>query len=664
MTYRIKRCHASRTSLLIKRRHALQAGLLTRRRPSYRGSLPALWRMLVGTGACLMLAGSLILSYLQTDHEKDIMEGLSLECTVDGQCIRFGLWKDETEGGYYLFLPSCFKNENEEFTLRYDDRKGTLQIDGVPYREGALWNPSDSEEIYQLTLEGPLGASYMAEPLQILVSEGLPAIMITTEDEKDLLSLKEFDNRKYIETGTMALLDENGSIVCQERLDKFKVRGNLTATLDKKPFTFSFGRQIGLCGMAPALKWNLLANATDGSYLRNKLVLDLANQTTSSYEPDGVFTELYLNGRYQGLYLLTEAVEIAENRLEIAADASWFLEMELDFRREEGIPYILTDRGQLFAAHTGSSLSEAETEEIRFLLNDIESALFSKDGVSAFSGKPLEELLDLDSWAVAWLIQEISGDHDTGIASQFAYTNNQKEGPLYAGPVWDFDGTMGNVNTVMFANPSALTTSISNTREEGNPNQNRWLAAMYQNPAFRQTVEEKYRNVFRPSLENILQEGIDSYLSLISRSAGLDAFRWKEQRLSWMFVLPEDLTVPEGSAPSARTDPARFAALDRHTDMVRSFLLAKMDFLDRLWIDHREFCIVEVRNDAPFLNQDYNQTLYYWVEKGSAIEALPCMEEGNYQFKGYVDQTSRQIVTSQTPITRDCILEGVWEPSE
>jgi len=639
---------------------------------TYRGKRPSLFtgrfidimRVLVVTGACLILAAAFTISYLRTDHEKEIMDALYLECTIDGQCIRFGLWEEETQGRYYLFLPACFRDQNREFILRYDDRKGILKIDGAVYKEGAVWRAGGVEEPCPISLTGPFGASYMDKTLQVLVSENLPAIMIGTEDEKDLLSLQEFDNRKYIETGSMVLLDENGNIACNEKLEKFKVRGNLTASLDKKPFTFSFGRQTGLCGMKPALKWNLLANATDGSYIRNKLVLDLAGQSTDAYEPAGVFTELYLNGRYQGLYLLTEAVEIGENRLEISPQGSWFLEMELDFRREEDIPYIITDRGQIFAVNSQTAVSGTEKDQIRFLLNDIESALFSEDGRSALSGKPLEELLDLDSWATAWLIQEISGDHDTGIASQFAYTDNRKGAPLYAGPAWDFDGTMGNVNTPMFTNPQALTTSIENTREEGNPNQNRWLAAMYRNPVFQKIVEEKYQSIFRPILENILQKQIDSYTGLISSSALLDAFRWNEKRLTWMFVLPGNLPpVPGGESLSGKDYYTQFAALDCHIDMVKSFLQQKMDFLDRLWIEHREFCIVEVQNNAPFLNQDYNQTIYYWAEKGSPVPNLPRMEEEGYRFKGYIDRASGEIITDQTPITGDCTLEGIWEPA-
>lgn len=612
-------------------------------------------RIFLVASACLALMGMLAISYMGTDYEKKILDGLSVKCAADGEEIKLALWEDEESGIYYLFLPSCFAGKSREFTFDYEDKAGVLSINGTPYRSGTVWTDSGGEEIYEIELRSPLGRSYMKKSMQVLSSENLPVIMITAEDEKDLLRTDEFENKKYIETGSMVMLDENGKTVCRENLKRLKVRGNLTATLDKKPLTFSFHNPVGLCGMSPAVKWNLLANATDGSYIRNKLVLDLANKCTDDYEPDGEFVEVYLNGIYQGLYLLTEAVQVDDNRLALSPDENWFLEIELDFRKEEDISYVTTDRGQIFAIllDAGTNGQGGEKEQIEYMLNDIESALFAGDGISGISGKPLPELIDLDSWAVAWLVQEISGDHDTGIASQFSYTKSKKEPVLYAGPVWDFDGTMGNVNTALYTNPAALTTSIEKTRPEGNANQNRWLAAMYRNEKFREALEEKYRLVFRKNLEEILNGCLDGYQELISRSAVLDALRWHEKRLGWQFVLPKGLSIPEGN------DYSRFDTLDIHINMVREFLAEKKNFLDRLWVEGRDFCIVEVRCDAPFLNQDYNQTMYYWIERGQPIEGLPVHETEGYRFMGYQNEKGESVADGSI-ITEDTVLEGEW----
>ena len=312
--------------------------------------------------------------------------------------------------------------------------------------------------------------------------------------------------------------------------------------------SFTLEQPSSLLGMEPAVKWNLLANATDGSYIRNKIIRDLAYKSINAYEPQGEFAELYLNGVYQGLYLLTEAVEIGENRLEISPEDNWFIEMELDFRARDDETQMITDRGQTFIIHSDVKVSEEEKAQVLYRLNDIESALFAENGISSVSGKSLEQLIDLESFAEAWLVEELSGDHDAGITSQFLYASKEVDSLWYSGPVWDFDGIMTNVNTPMYAIPEALTTSIEMSRPEGDNNQNRWLAAMWKNPKFQLIVEEKYQSVFRENYRSILEYGVNEYVNQIQRSAVLDAFKWHKDRLSWFFTIPEGLHIPEEGA--------------------------------------------------------------------------------------------------------------------
>ena len=98
--------------------------------------------------------------------------------------------------------------------------------------------------------------------------------------------------------------------------------------------------------------------------------------------------------------------------------------------------------------------------------------------------------------------------------------------------------------------------------------------------------------------------------------------------------------------------------------MVMDFLSRKKEFLDRLLVEKRDYCVVEVRNGAPFLNQDYNQTLYFWVEKGTGIEGLPCYEDERYRFLGYEDSVSGRIISNGSVIQEDCVLEGIWEEKD
>lgn len=618
------------------------------------------WKIRVGVSvsACLILV-LLIFSYLRAmDLKEDVLDQLFFSYEIEDQVIDFPIWWDDTVDKYYLFLPSWFSGKTGEFSIHYNDYFGKVKIDGLSYQDGSLFVEEGEEVEHSLTVNGIVGTCPISTTLQILCSERLPSVFITIKEKDRVLKVDRESDKRYFETGFMSLLDENGVLLCQEKLEKFKVRGNLTATFGKKPFTFTLKKPEGLLGMEPAVKWNLLANATDGTYIRNKIIRDLANECIDTYEPQGEFTEVYLNGDYQGLYLLTEAVEIAENRLEIDPIGNWFIEMELEFRTRDNPTRMITDRGQSFLIHSDSIVSEPEVAQLLSRLNDVESALYAENGVSEISGKALEELIDLESFARAWLVEELSGDHDVGIASQFAYALKAEEALWYAGPTWDFDGIMGNVNKPMYAIPEALTGVVEQSGTEDDKNQNRWLSAMWRYPKFQELVKREYIEVFREKYEEILEKEIDRYVDKIRRSAALDAFRWHKNRLNWFFV------IPEGISNQIQDSYEKYDTLDECLVVVKDFMARKLDFLDKLWIEGREFCIVEVRNDVPILDHGYNQTLYYWVERGTPISGLPCYENEEWQFEGYYDKDYGELISDGFVIEYHRIVEGHWTQRE
>lgn len=604
--------------------------------------------------ACFLLLVLCTVSFWQIDYEEELLENVKFIYEDEEKSVSFSLWQDEEDGSYYLFLPSWLSLEEVRLKVEYGGFSGKLKLDGALCKEGDLWQDEGGEVLHDLEVCDFFGRTCTVSNLQVLASSHLPSLFVQVESSEPILSLEEFDNKKYLETGSLLLTDETGSLLLNSKLDVFKVRGNLTAEYSKKPFSLTLEEPAEILGMEAAVKWNLLANATDGTYMRNKLIRDLAYECVDAYEPQGEFVELFLNGAYQGLYLITEAVEIAENRIEIEPEENWFVEMELDFRAREDETQMITEKGQIFIIHSESVVTDAQKEEVLERLNDIESALFSEDGISSISNRSLSELIDLDSFAEAWLIEEISGDHDIGITSQFLYAGKDRDALWYSGPAWDFDGIMTNVNTPMYAVPEALTSSIEMSRPKGNKNQNRWLSAMWEHEAFRQVVIEKYQTVFRERSYRLLDEDIEKHVQKIQRSAQLDAFRWQEERLSWFFTIPEELHISEEGGY------ARWDTLSVCVDVIEDFLSRKLAFLDKLWLENREFCVVEIQNSAPFLNQGYNQTLYYWVEKGTPIQNLPCYETEEYPFEGYYDVENGELVTDGVIIEYNRVIDGRW----
>ena len=102
-----------------------------------------------------------------------------------------------------------------------------------------------------------------------------------------------------------------------------KVRGNYTADYAKKPFRLKFNKKQAMFGLNNGAKlksWVLLADVKDASFSRNatafflgKTILGSDGYYCTDYRP----VELYINGRFWGVYLLAEQQQINPSRVAI-----------------------------------------------------------------------------------------------------------------------------------------------------------------------------------------------------------------------------------------------------------------------------------------------------------------------------------------------------------
>ena len=552
-------------------------------------------------------------SILSIDHEQKVMNSLYFVDVVDGKELSFAAFKVDWENSYYMVLPSAYQENEFDAEIFYEDKFYSLYIDGEKIQKGDLWKDRLQEEVHQLKVVDFLGKVRLETPFQVLVSENVPAVLVTVEAKEELLNTKEYANKQYVEKGEMAILDTNGSVVLNDSMERFKVRGNLTSQLAKKPFTFTLSSPQSICGMPASQNWHLLANATDSSHIRNKIMLDWAKEMSDRYTPSGKYVDLFVNGEYQGLYLLTETIEDGEYRVNRDINNSVMIEMELDYRAVLEANYLATDREHYWVIHEELSMLEEEKEAVAEYLNEIESALYAEDGRGTSTGKSLEELLDFDSWTDTWLLKEISSDHDLGTTSQFGIVENWDEKSLLiAGPEWDFDGTLGNGMVPWSKNPRNLVTAIWNTKGIKSVNQNKWLAQMYQNEEFRELLKEKYKEEIQPKIKCLLEYEIDNYAEAIRANATLDSLRWIGNGEY------HDFNAPEGFEVVSNEDyRIKYNVIDVHTDMIKEFLKEKDDFLTQLWLEGVEFEVHIEEHNEDGMNLELNNDIYTWIPKVS-----------------------------------------------
>ena len=102
-----------------------------------------------------------------------------------------------------------------------------------------------------------------------------------------------------------------------------KVRGNYTSTYPKRPIRIKFDKKQAMCGLNDGNKlksWVLLAEYKDPSMLRNSVAAYLGNSLLSSngiYCTDFRYVKVYINGSYNGLYLLAEQQQTNKNRINL-----------------------------------------------------------------------------------------------------------------------------------------------------------------------------------------------------------------------------------------------------------------------------------------------------------------------------------------------------------
>lgn len=325
-------------------------------------------------------------------------------------------------------------------------------------------------------------------------ADSVPRIDIDTENGRGAALLKSdgYVNARITITDTDNTV-LNGNV-------SFKVRGNSTAmdSISKKGFTFKFDKKTEILGMGKGKKWVLLANCFDPSLLRNYTVFELAKELRLPYTSEQRFVELYLDGSYHGCYTLYEPVQQGKDRVDIdieSNDGKKDFLLEYEATRVEDDETYLTVSGHRFIISEPEEPDDGQIEYISDVMTDIINTL--KNGSEA----EIRRKIDLDSFAAYYLLNEYAKTADFGYSSVFFFYKN---GKLYAGPPWDYDLALGNLNGNLNSS-SAKAASVSDGIMQSNKNLYRYLCG---------------KDWFLTKIRRVYHRNFD-YIESISKEGGL-----------------------------------------------------------------------------------------------------------------------------------------------
>lgn len=524
------------------------------------------------------------------------------------------LWQSGEE--YYAFLPSYADFSRVRIKLNTGN---TVRLNEVALTEGMDCSGFVHNTTYRLSY------SVFGKPkeygITFVQSANVPTMYIDTESgSMDYIH----ENKNNEETGAYHLYSAEGMLTCSGKLKKIGGRGNYSWTMtEKKSYRLSLSEESNLLGLGCAQKWILLANAADASNMRNKIVYDFADATGLSYSPDSQWVDVFFNGEYAGLYLLSERNEVHSERIDIAMNDSFLVSLELEDRLiQSEQPYITTQTNQTLRIHCSS----LDSDELVSIWQSVENAILAEDGIDPVTGKNWYDLIDVDSWAKKYLIEEVFGNLDGGFISQFFYYNGtDKTGKIYAGPVWDYDLSFGNQTEWQNRYTNAIFTNRLEAKEGViTP----WFYHLCQKQEFFERVIELYQSDFLPQLEELCDARLRIYSDYITVASEMNRLRW--------FSDTQEYT--------------------NQTEYLVDYLRERMDFLNSMWIQKNRYCTVRIDDGR---NSNY---AYHMVLPGTYLQELPALKQPEQAvFIDWYRADTNEPFDINQPITEDIEIYAKWE---
>ncbi|SOD13085.1 CotH protein [Fibrobacter sp. UWB16] len=336
---------------------------------------------------------------------------------------------------------------------------------------------------------------------------GVPRVVIETEYRQAI------NDRETEIPAKLQIWGENESE--SEIMDlTIRGRGNTSWTdVPKKSYKIEFEKKQSVLGMPKDKDWALIANYYDKSLMRNFISYRLSAALGAYYAPRCEFAELYLNGKYLGVYLLTETIKIGKNRVNIPNDDySYIVEVDGKYKTGEQVVFsdVLTEngKGKAFRVHEPKNASDEILDTVQKHIEDFE--MFLKTLESGVDNN-VEAWIDVDEVAKHYWVQELAKNPDANFYTSVYFTWCKGE-KIKMGPVWDFDLAYGNYD------------DESVNLIEGWRVRNYWHYYLYQDSKARAQIKKRWKDSY--AVIESVADSIDAAYARLEKVSSNNFKRW------------------------------------------------------------------------------------------------------------------------------------------
>lgn len=348
----------------------------------------------------------------------------------------------------------------------------------------------------------------------------LPTLFIQTENNAPVVEKEKWLN------AALTIVSSESSECITDVATEVRGRGNSTWGMAKKPYRLKLNKKASLLGLpAKAKNWVLLANYCDKSLIRNAVAFEISQQLDLEFSPSVRFVDVVLNGEYMGNYMMSDQVEVKENRVPVeeqepedteepAITGGYLLELD-GFAASEPV-WFQTPKG------VKVTIKYPKDDEINTLQRDyitqytqaFENRLFASDFSDPATGyRALVDTTTLIDWYIAC---ELTGNSDSFWS---IYVYKKRENPLfYFGPLWDFD--------IAFNNDNRLGDATRKLMREHAHEPKTWIQQMWKDAWFRGAVDRRWKELRAQGLIEHLINYIDRTVALIDGSQIKNFEKW------------------------------------------------------------------------------------------------------------------------------------------
>jgi hypothetical protein len=376
----------------------------------------------------------------------------------------------------------------------------------------------------------------------------LPIILIHTFES----GMLETYGTEHVQAALQVLEPTSGTsrIVGRAALDArigIRVRGETSRMFPKKQYAVELHADAGdaghdrpMLGLPSHSDWVLSDPvAHDRALIRNATAFALSNRI-GRYAPRTRFAEVFMvddggdvrAASFLGFFTLIEKIArdparvnvsgLPESAAEPAGDAGGFI-----VRIDKGLAdFVAAGRRLQFVYPDADDMSvparKPQLDFIRGFIDDFGQAASAADFTHPSTGQHYSAFIDVDAWIDHHIINALTKNVD-GLRIS-AYFHKERNGRLAAGPVWDFDRSLGTPYDLRATEPEEWRLTWSDATDyfkEG------WWQLLFRDPDFRARYRARFMSLLNGDLSaDNLDRLVDGFASEVGDAADRNFRRW------------------------------------------------------------------------------------------------------------------------------------------